>query len=96
MISHLRPASLASLLLVISALPTTFSVYNGPYCGDVETPTCPGEPFPGSSFAGVACSSCEFPCPSYLCPALSPDSRAFDFVAIHQTLSTTTLSFYSL
>lgn len=60
MVHDLRRASLAALLAILFALPTTFAVYNGSFCGDVETSTYPGEPFPGSSFAGVVCADRQF------------------------------------
>jgi hypothetical protein len=32
-------------------------MYAGPKCGDVETSTCPGKPYPGSSFSGAFCGA---------------------------------------
>jgi hypothetical protein len=49
-----------AVLAVASCLPGVFgqSTYTGPICGDVQSDTCPGKPYAGSSFTGAFCGFC--------------------------------------
>jgi hypothetical protein len=52
----------AGLGLLFTHVSGALAAYTGPTCGDVRAGTCPGEPFPGSSFTGVSCSASQSVC----------------------------------
>jgi hypothetical protein len=56
MISLVAPVVGQTVVRDSNADPSPSYIYTGPKCGDTVSDTCPGKPYPGSSFTGAFCT----------------------------------------